>query len=231
MIAVLSLGLSRAEAATLNLTPAAKTVAVGQTFTVDVQLDTKGAAIDGVDLYFLKFDPKVLEVVDSNPGTSGIQISPGNSLALTLANSANNATGQIQFSQTVSAGSTFTGTAKLATITFKAKSAGTSNLSFDFRSGSTTDTNVASRGSDALTSVGSAKYVVTAAESNQQPQESQNTTQDTNSSTVPGSNEENNMQSDRAGENNGSNWFLWAGIGLLLVIAGIAGISKLRHRT
>ncbi len=208
-------------AATLSL-GGAQTVAVSQTFSVDVMLDTKGSAVDGVDLYFLRFDPKILEVVDSNAGVSGVQIAAGTSLPLTLANSVNNSAGQIMFSQTASAGSTFSGTAKLATITFKAKAAGTSNISFDHKAGSTTDTNVASKGADALTAVSNTKITVSedATEPDEEDFPPEFIPDDPPEDFVPNQPGNTTANSNDEDRDNGTSPFVWLGLGIAFVIVG-----------
>src|SRR3989344_3730446 len=109
LLAQLSAGLNSIPVAVLTLTPSSTTIPVGQTFTVDINLDTKGAAIDGVDIYSLRYNPAILEVVDSNTSQSGIQIIPGTLLANTLTNTVNASNGTIQFSQVTAGGSTYTG--------------------------------------------------------------------------------------------------------------------------
>src|SRR3989344_5151290 len=67
----------------------------------------------------------------------------------------------VLLSQVTAGGSTYTGSGKLASITFKAKSAGTSALTFDFTLGNTSDTNVAGAGQDKLASVTNGSFTVT----------------------------------------------------------------------
>ncbi len=151
-----------AQAATLAISPASNSVALGSTFTVNVILDTAGQAVAGVDIYSLHFTPAVLQVVDADASTPGVQISPGSLMANNQYNLVDNANGVIQFSQTASTnGTNFTGSGILASITFSAVGTGTSNLSFDFTLGSTTDTNVAVLYSDALTGVTNGSFTVT----------------------------------------------------------------------
>ncbi len=161
-LSILLFGVSTtASAATLILSPASGTIAPGQTITVDVLLDTKGAAIDGVDVYSLRYNTSVLEVQDVNSSTSGVQIQPGSLVSITLTNMVSG--GLIKFSQVSSGGTTYTGSGKLATITFKGVASGTSPVTFDFTAGSTSDSNVAGAGEDKLTSVGNGSYTVSAA--------------------------------------------------------------------
>ncbi len=150
----------KATAATLVLSPAAATIAVGQTQAVNILLDTQGAATDGVDVYSLHFNPSIVQVVDDNSSVSGVQITPGSLLTNTIVNNANNPSGTIQFSQASSGGTSYTGAGTLATIHFKAIANGSSNISLDFTPGKTSDSNVASIGVDKLSSVGNAMITV-----------------------------------------------------------------------
>jgi hypothetical protein len=147
-------------AATLILSPATGTIPPGQSINVDIMLDTQGADIDGVDIYSLHYNTSILQVVDANASVSGVQITPGSLIPLTLTNTVNSNTGVIQFSQVTTGGATFNGSGKLATITFKALAGGTSPVTFDFTLGNTSDTNVAGAGQDKLTSVGNGNYTV-----------------------------------------------------------------------
>ncbi len=151
---------SKADAATLNASPTTNTVTAGQTFNVTVLLNTQGQAVDGVDLYFVKYNPSILEVVDSNATQTGIQIQPGSLLGITVVNSADNSLGKIQFSQASTGGSNYNGSGTLATITFKGKANGTSTITFDYAAGSTTDSNVAAGGADVLSSVTNSQATV-----------------------------------------------------------------------
>ena len=152
-----------AKAATLAVSPTSNTVTVGSNFTVSVVLDTASQSVAGVDVYSLHFNPAVLQVVDADSGTSGIQITPGTLMPVNQYNTVNNATGVIQFSQISStSGTNFTGTGNLASITFTTIASGNSTLTFDFTPGSTTDCNVAVLYSDVLTAVTNGSYTVSA---------------------------------------------------------------------
>ncbi len=144
--------------ATLTLSPSSFSLAQNQNFAVNIILDTAGNAIDGVDVFSLHFNPAVIQVVDDNVGLTGIQITPGSLLPATVANTADNAAGTIQFSQASSGGTNFTGSGILATIHFRVVSTGSSNVTFDFSPGNTTDTNVAFQGNDLLASVTNGTY-------------------------------------------------------------------------
>lgn len=146
--------------ATLALSPVSNTIALNQTFTVNLTLNTGGGQVDGVDVYALNFSPSVLQVVDSNSGAAGVQIAPGSLLVNTAINSVDNTAGKILFSQSTTGGTSFTGSGTIATITFKAIGAGTSPVTFDFTANNTSDTNVAYQGVDQLSSVTNASFTV-----------------------------------------------------------------------
>lgn len=163
-IALLTFGLygqktNAAVTATLSLSPTSSTVVTNQTFTVNIVLNTAGNATDGVDVFSLRFNPSVLQVVDQDAGIAGVQITPG-TLMGTTANTADNTAGTIQFSQASGGGTNYTGSGVLATITFRAVGVGTSNVTMDFTLGNTADSNVAFQGTDLLASVTNGSYTV-----------------------------------------------------------------------
>lgn len=148
--------------ATLSLTPQTNSVKLGDTFSVDIILDTKAGAIDGVDIYGLHYDPTILKVIDDLPNQRGVQILPGKIIPNSAVNIVEESTGTIKLGQLSAGGENFTGRGVLATIHFKAVGLGSSYLKFDFNRGSTIDTNVAHRGKDKLSSVVDAIYTVVA---------------------------------------------------------------------
>lgn len=147
-----------AQAATLTLTPVTGSYSINDTITVSVNLDTAGAAVEGVDILYLNYNTSLLEVQDSDAGIAGVQIGSGSVLSQVITNTVDTSTGRITFSKVSGGGTTYTGSGVLATINFKALATGTANLSFNFTLGSTTDTNVASAGTDVLTAVTGASY-------------------------------------------------------------------------
>ena len=152
-----------ANAATLAVSPTSNSVAVNGTFTVNIVLDTTGQAVYGVDIYSLRFNPSILQVVDADGVTAGVQIQAGTLMPNNQYNTVDNVAGTIQFSQTSSTtGTNFTGSGVLATITFRGVATGSSNLNFDFTLNSTTDTNVAVLYTDVLTAVTNGTYTVSA---------------------------------------------------------------------
>lgn len=153
-------------AATLSLSPSTGSFAAGDTFEVKILLNTSGNTTSGTDAY-VRFDPNSLQVVDANSSAEGTQILPGSLYSQTSYNQVDTSTGKISFSGSKSGGSPgYKGTGTLATITFSAvKQISTTPVTFDFTSGSTTDSNVIDQTSsdDVLTSVTDASYTVTAA--------------------------------------------------------------------
>jgi hypothetical protein len=120
-------------AATLSLSPSSQSVNVGDTFSVVVNLDTQGVSIDGVDLRYLNYNPAILQLQDGNTFASGVQITPGSLMPMTLVNSVDTNLGRVTFSQATSGGSNkYKGSGVLATLTFKALAAGTANVSFNY---------------------------------------------------------------------------------------------------
>lgn len=146
--------------ATLSLDPQTKSIKIGETFSVNVILNTNEGSIDGVDLYGLHYDPSILEVIDSSSKQSGIQIEPGKILPNNAVNRVDPKTGTVKLGQLASGGEKFSGKGVLATIHFKAVGAGSSFLKFDFTRGSTIDTNTAYKGKDKLGKVVDAIYTV-----------------------------------------------------------------------
>lgn len=146
----------------ISLDPKIKTVKVGETFEVNIILNTKNEPIDGVDIYSLHYDPSILKVVDAIPNQNGTQIKPGTILPNSAANIVNESAGTIKLAQVSLGGESFNGVGTLATINFKAVGTGISLLKFDFDRGSTIDTNAAHKGRDRLANAVDAIYTVNA---------------------------------------------------------------------
>ncbi|MBX4187889.1 MAG: cohesin domain-containing protein [Candidatus Doudnabacteria bacterium] len=145
---------------TLALMPANQTLQKGSEFTVDIMLNTAGRDIDGVDIFYLHFDPKILQVVDSDSASTGIQIAAGGLMSRTLANIADNAKGTVVLSQVTEASKKYNGEGKLGIVTFKAVGSGSSELKLDYAPENTTDSNVSVAGKDILAGVGNANVTI-----------------------------------------------------------------------
>jgi len=107
-------------------------VAAGSTFTAKVQLD-RVKDLAGGEVY-ISYNPAILEVQDADPAKSGVQVALGaflkpdfvaQNLVTAEQGKINFAVIQLPPSQPVS------GSGILATVTFKAKAAGSSPLTFD----------------------------------------------------------------------------------------------------
>lgn len=107
----------------LSLTPATGTYGIGQTFTVNVTLNTNGEAINAVEAD-LTFAADKLEVTKMDYTTGGF-------LTLVLDHSYDNATGHIRLAAGVFSPGFAGAAGHVATVTFHTKAAGTANVTFD----------------------------------------------------------------------------------------------------
>lgn len=141
---------SPAFAASLDLSPATHTAAVNETFDVDINLALDGESVKGVDA-LLTFNSANLQVVSISNG----------SVFAEIVKNFNNTDGSLSVSATSLTPVTADGA--LATVTLKAKAAGSSPLSFDYTSGSKIDSNVLENGTNAdlLSSVTNGTYTIT----------------------------------------------------------------------
>jgi hypothetical protein len=137
-------------AASLSLSPASQSVTVGGSLTVNVMLDTKGAETDATDAIIL-YDASKLEATSATLG----------SLYANKLEENTSISGKVILRATSSATSNYSGSGTFASIVFSGLSAGEANVSFEFTSGSTTDSNVASAGVDILGSVADGTYTIT----------------------------------------------------------------------
>lgn len=144
---------SLASAATLSVSPSSHTVKAGDIFSVSVRLDTQGDSIDGVDLRYLNYNSSLLQVLDADVAKSGVQVTPGTLMPMTLLNNVDQASGKISFSQVSAGGTKYKGSGTLAMISFKALASGSTQLTFNHTPSNTTDSNVAMAGKDTLSAV------------------------------------------------------------------------------
>lgn len=113
-------------------------------FTVDIELDTKGNAIDGTDIFIHLNGVEFIELVDQHM------------LPITMV--ADGTGNLVVFSQIVVPGTHFSGTGTLFTLKLKAKT--TITLEFDWTPGSTNRTVVAAGGQNILSSVGNFQIII-----------------------------------------------------------------------
>lgn len=116
------------------LLPASFALQPGQTVNLNVHID-QVVDLYGLDIY-LRFDPSVLEVVDADPGASGVQLSPGNfpdpATGFVFMNTANNTTGDIRYVLILlHPAPAATGSGIAVRITFRARALGSSNVNFE----------------------------------------------------------------------------------------------------
>jgi hypothetical protein len=113
----------------VSIDPPSAEIDVGDTVAVDVYLEDV-TDLAYVEMYVI-FDPDLLEVVDADSETSGVQVEIGPLLGsdvVVLYNEVDQSAGEIVFAQEV-ATDTVSGSGVLATITFQGNAAGTSDIS------------------------------------------------------------------------------------------------------
>lgn len=161
---------AQTQAATLALDPSTGSYIIGNTYTLNIRLNTNGNDTAGADIHYLNYNPSLIEIQDSVSQTAGVQIQAGSLYTNTIVNSVDAVNGRINFSQASLGGTTYNGTGILASITFKVLAAGATDLTFNFVSGSGADTNIASLGQDVLNSVTNGRYTLTVASDTTPPQ-------------------------------------------------------------
>jgi len=116
----------------LTIDPVASTLFEGETVTVNL------VANDMADLYGvaleLTFDPSIVEVVDDDPGTPGVQITPGTCPwpDFVVQNTADNTAGTINYdAASLSPSPPCNGAGVVASITFRALAIGTSPVHYN----------------------------------------------------------------------------------------------------
>jgi len=148
-----------AAGSSLEFSPSQISPRKGDQAKVSVKLNSSGAEVVGVDI-FLKYDPSKIKIVDVvNLGVFPLQ----------PAEKIDSALGEVQTAFSNNYGTYVTQEVTLAEIVLEAVGeTGTTELTFDFREGKTTDTNVVSRdGRDMLSSVNSLAVTVSASSGNQ----------------------------------------------------------------
>ncbi len=173
LIYLLKTGKIKPEAAagpSLELQPNSLIVAQGQTFNVNIRVNTDNQPVVGVDLFYLNYDPGVLEVQDADPNQDGVQIQNGTIFDIYMGERVDSHPGKIALSGMVKTEQNspgWTGSGIFATATFKAlKPITASQVYFDFTPGATNDTNIISMvdGTCILANVVNGTYDVTGPE-------------------------------------------------------------------
>lgn len=130
-----ALSVKSVEAAYFSVSPVTTTVSSGQTFAVDINLNTENVSVSGCDVV-MTFNPSMIKVQNVSFGSSPI-------FSTTNTSTPDNVGGKLTInSSVISSAFAFSGSGKLATITFSAEGAGTSLFSFSCTAGSRTETNV-----------------------------------------------------------------------------------------
>jgi len=141
-----------AKAAALQLNSPGGSYSVGNTFDVKIDLSLSSESVDGVDA-ILNYNTSVLSVDKITNGSLFVDYPTA---------TYDSSQGTISVSGLASSTSPVTAGGTVATITFKGESEGTGTVTFNFTSGSGTDSNVAENttGNDILESVVNGSYTI-----------------------------------------------------------------------
>jgi len=135
--------------ASLSLSPATKSLMVGDSFEVAIVLDTGGAKTDGTDI-IINYDEMKLSALSASLGN----------LYDNKINEDVSHPGKIVLQAVSDVGSSFSGTGTLATINFKTIAGGLGLVAFEMKPDSSLDCNVNYRGADLLASVSNGAYTI-----------------------------------------------------------------------
>ena len=143
---------TKAEAAILTLEPSSKSIALGQTFTVAISIDTEGETVTSTDAVLL-YDSSILNVdkIDNGDGVNE-PFFPDVFKNIT--------TNEIYVGAAVrNPTDVREGRGTVATITFSGKTEGTTDVRFDCTAGKTSDTNISKSDKNATDIVECARVV------------------------------------------------------------------------
>lgn len=134
LVALLSIPASPglAQETMVVIDPTSGEVALGATTALSIRIENV-TGLFGAEVH-VAFDPALLEVIDADPNTEGVQIQPGTFLNpyFTAQNVVDQANGKIHFATSQGPDNpSVSGNGILATVTFRGKAAGTSSISFD----------------------------------------------------------------------------------------------------
>jgi len=138
---------------------------VGQTFNAWIWLDTAGISTHGVDV-LVHYDPGVLEVLDEDPNSPGIQVLMGNLYPNVIENTADPSMGLIKIAAAYGKDGAFNGSGKLAEMRFRVVAATdpySTDVSVIFMPGDSADSNITEDGTglDVLEDAGVSHYTFT----------------------------------------------------------------------
>ncbi|MCB9135279.1 MAG: hypothetical protein H6636_07620 [Anaerolineales bacterium] len=113
----------------LWVNPSTPNMAVGETVTVTLQID-QATDVFAIELE-MTYDPAIIQIVDADPGTNGIQITTGDCPApdFVIQNTASNVTGTLNYAVTQLSAPGCTG-GTVAQVTFQGISNGSSPFTF-----------------------------------------------------------------------------------------------------
>lgn len=141
---------AESEAATLYFSPPNGSLTEQCHYAIDIRLNTFGMATNAADILVL-YDPSKIEILDSDPTTSGVQIDPGDVFPTYFGNQVDVNSGEIRLTGG-NFGGLFTGEGVFATIQFMSEPGATS-ADFDiYFTGADPYNSLDSNVADALTS-------------------------------------------------------------------------------
>lgn len=151
-------------AASFKLNPSTGAYGQGCNASVDIILDTEGSTTNAADI-IIDYDPAKVDIVDSDGGTAGVQISPGTIFTDYFGNTVDTSTGVIRLTG-ASFSSVFNSSGIFASIQFRPKTnTGTAYFTIRFTGANpynTLDSNIAnsSTSNDLLSSVVNGAYTL-----------------------------------------------------------------------
>jgi hypothetical protein len=152
------------QAASFSVSPSSGSYEVGNSFTVQILINTENEDTHGAAVRHLNYNPALLSVVDVQSSAAGVQISSGDLYPRTQVNNVDTTAGQIEFVQLTDTDGVYNSgnESKLfATVIFNVLAAGTANVTFDHELNNTHDSNIVYGGADLLTSVTNGSYSLT----------------------------------------------------------------------
>lgn len=150
-------------AMTFSLNPAVKNLNVGDSFTVNIMLDTGGQAVTG-GTAILTYDPVKLSVIDASSSQVGTQIGPGSVFLNPLSNIADTVLGKITLDYGASQAS-FSGQGTFGMINLRALAPSVGTPVTFVITGGTSNSAVYSGGANVLSAATNGTYVIGASSS------------------------------------------------------------------
>ena len=140
----LSFFAASSQPASLSLSPSIGTYTVGEKVGVDIIIDAQDIKASGVEVE-ISYDPEVIEIIDQDETTEGIQIKTSDLFSTYWENSVDPENGTIKMSamnQGKEEAVFINSPVSLASISFISKKAVSTSLVFDFQKGETSDSNI-----------------------------------------------------------------------------------------